>query len=593
MNTINNNDTIPSDIILYQQYIDARCIQGSTYQYHLTEFESNYEQKKYSYTLLGLFDYLVSEEKLSKEYCSHFEIYLNDSYTAGSMDNISYIKLSTALNFFLTKTTYSTDIVKKGVVDYEENNFLILSGKSSREDALLMDIAKKGCAIWLNSIGNICIRFSTDTEHKEYTITQANRVLSNFMSLYIEFIKNDPDSDGATKKHYISINSLLLIQDEVLNTGEPREFYQVDGLWYRNLFKPSRLLRLNQQPQVVPLNIFYLIAHLVQYDITRFFVFINWLAAFFQTLKKSQVAMLFKGKQGAGKGTLFKVIEELFGQTYCKQINGDSLKSNYLGSFIENTLFLNFDEISYKTIGKSSFGGFLKAIITNDEVTSEKKGINMAKPTKAYAQTILFSNVDNPVEIEQSDRRFTVFTTAGNIKETNFFGHGTFQSFEQAINSEIEDFAMYLKLFQVDTTQANSVFETPEKMLMVNNTANQLQWLVNAIVMNDWQYFEALKRTNVVLYNIFMKQLTKYRVFQKHLILVYTTLYPLDQHIQSAKTLIKHLEQIAPEVFGEHNLYKTNGDKYYKLSVEDIVDMPVKHHVNQQIPYQGYVQTLY
>ena len=199
----------------------------------------------------------------------------------------------------------------------------------------------------------------------------------------------------------------------------------------------------------------------------------------------------------------------------------------------------------------------------------------MSKPTKVHAQTILFSNVDNPVEIEASDRRFIVFTTAGNLKETNFFGHGSFESFESAIDNEMEDFAMYLKLFNVDTRQANSVFETPEKALMVNSTENNLQWLVNAIFTNNWQYFEPLKNINMVLYNIFMKQLLKYRIFQKHLILVYTTLHPQDKYISSARVLIKHLEQIAPATFGEHNLYKTNGDKYYKLIVEDIVDEPV------------------
>ncbi len=54
----------------------------------------------------------------------------------------------------------------------------------------------------------------------------------------------------------------------------------------------------------------------------------------------------------------------------------------------------------------------------------------MVKPTEVFAQTILFSNVENPLEIESSDRRFTVFTTSDNIKNTNYFGHGSFENFE-------------------------------------------------------------------------------------------------------------------------------------------------------------------
>ena len=573
MNHLLNDTVCHNDIQNYKIYINSTCIRGSQYQQDIEEFEAKYEQENYAYSMEGFYDYLANNVKLTKDYTAHFQTYFGGLLASGIIFPATYTIHQAMLSFFFSKTNFS---VNEEHTEYEENNFLVLRGKDKDDNGniLLQEIASRDCAFWLTLKGRICIRFSKTSEATEYTLKEASSLMSNFMEMDICFTdKNTPNKNDDV--NYIHTRSLLLIQNEVFNTQVNKEFFQIDGLWYRNKFKPSKLLQLNQEPKQVPVNIFSLIANLVNYDSERFFIFINWLASFFQTLKKSQVAILFKGTQGSGKGTLFKIIEKLFGQIYCKQINGDSLRSNYLGSFIEDTLFLNFDEISYKTVGKGSFSGFLKAIITNDEVTSEKKGINMSKPTKVHAQTILFSNVDNPVEIEASDRRFVVFTTAGNLKESNFFGHGSFESFEDKINSEIEDFAMYLKLFHVDTRQANSVFETPEKALMVNSTENNLQWLVNAIFTNNWQYFEPLKNANIALYNIFMKQLLKYRIFQKHLILVYTTLYPQDKYISSARVLIKHLEQIAPAVFGEHNLYKTSGNKYYKLMLEDIVDEPI------------------
>ncbi|MEA2049409.1 MAG: DUF5906 domain-containing protein [Campylobacterota bacterium] len=289
----------------------------------------------------------------------------------------------TSLDFYLAKSDYDSEKISENpLTKFEINNFIKVNDDPNRsmKQHVLNVIKNRGVAVTLSSKGKIAIRFSSDGDFKEYSLSQANTVFPNFMGINIEFTKEDyPDKllKNGEWQHYICVNDLLLIQGDELNSSQNKEFIEIGGLHYRNTFKPSKLIQLNKKPKKVPINIFSLIIHLVNYDIERFFIFINWLAYFFQFLKKSQTAILFKGRQGAGKGMIFKVIEELFGQDYCKQINGDSLKSNYLGSFIENTLFLNFDEISYKTIGKGSFGSFLKAIITNDEVTSEKKGVNI------------------------------------------------------------------------------------------------------------------------------------------------------------------------------------------------------------------------
>lgn len=83
------------------------------------------------------------------------------------------------------------------------------------------------------------------------------------------------------------------------------------------------------------------------------------------------------------------------------------------------------------------------------------------------------------------------------------------------------------------------------------------------------QYFRPLQNINIALYNLFMKGLAKGRVYQKHLILVYLALYPQDTYVQSANSLIKNIEKIAPDIFGNHNLHKSNGDKYYSLFLEE------------------------
>lgn len=450
---------------------------------------------------------------------------------------------------------------KKDFSAFQFNNF-----KKTDANIILNSLEEKGCAIWLSSKGNICIRTTLEGEYKELTITRASFILSNLLEkqVKIETTKSFDETKG--EENTIHISELLVVEDEVFNIEETQEFYKKKGCWYLNTFKPSRYLMLLVNLYKEPKTILQLIFHLVNYDQARFDYFLNWLASFFQTLNKSQVAILFKGVQGAGKGTLFKIIQQLFGEEYCKEINGDSLKSNYLGAFIENTLFVNFDEFSHQTIGKSSFNSLLKAFITNDSITAEKKNQDLEKPIKLYAQTILFSNAEHPIEIEPSDRRFTVFTTGCNLANTNFLGCGNYLNLEQAIMNELEYFALYLKVYSVNFEQANMVFHTPEKDAMMYKSENSLYQFANAILSKNFQYFQILQMRDIVFHSEFIKHLTQNKVKQKHLILAFRLLNPYDCHIKSSKILLRYLEEINPYIFGEPNLHKSNGEKFYHLT---------------------------
>lgn len=450
---------------------------------------------------------------------------------------------------------------QKDFSKFKDNNF-----KKTEENNVINEFGEKGGAIWVSAKGNICIRTSRFAPHQELTVTRTENILTTLLARSIKIETKKSIEEIKDKDNTIHLSELLLVVSEEFNTNELQEFYEKDGSWHLNLFKPSKYLMLSAGDYNHPTATLRLVEHLVNYDQERLWYFLNWLAWFFQTLNKSQVSILFKGVQGAGKGTFFKIIRLLFGEEYCKEINGDSLKSNYLGAIIENTLFINFDELSYSTIGKSSFNSFLKALITNDSITAEKKNVDLVRPTKLYAQTILFSNDEHPIPIEESDRRITVMTTGGNLALINFLGYGSFGQFEDTIHNELEDFAIFLKSFNINFEKANTALYTPEKAAMINITANILGNFVNAIITRNFAYFQPLQYVDIALFNNFTTDLQNHVVRQRYLILVYKILYPLDKTIKTAKMLIKHMELVDPYLFGEPNLYKSNGDKFYRIS---------------------------
>ena len=193
------------------------------------------------------------------------------------------------------------------------------------------------------------------------------------------------------------------------------------------------------------------------------------IAYFVQGLKKAQTALVLRGEQGAGKGIFFnEVIKPLISQQYTKEINDKSLNTQYKGGLVEDILFFNLDEISVQKAKNASNKNFLKALVTNDTITAEKKYKTMKGETKIYGQVLITSNEPEVLEIEPSDRRYTVYNTAGNLKHTNFLGYGSYEALSEAIEGELESFICYLKCYKVYEQAANTAQMTPEKQELID-----------------------------------------------------------------------------------------------------------------------------
>lgn len=446
---------------------------------------------------------------------------------------------------------------------FEQSNF-----KKTDSNLIINALEEMHKEIFLLSNGKIGIKNKYATSYKEYTLTKAELLLTNLTGHPVKIEKNKPFEDVEGESNIIHISELQMIEGTKFSPHISSEYHIAeDGFMYINTFHPTDLLMAQGDSTKQPMAILNLIRHLVNYDESRYWYFIRWLSRFTQTLEKSQVSILFKGTQGSGKGILFMIIQMIFGKQYCKQINGDSLSTNFLGSFIENTLFINFDEINTKTIGKRSFSSFLKALITNDEVTAEKKNKDLSTSTKVYAQTILFSNDEYPIEIEPSDRRFTVFTTGGSLISTNFLGYESYDYLNNAIHDEIKDFVLYLKRIYVDAREVNSVFNTPEKNAMINVSLDNLPAFHQAITTRYLPFFADLQYEHSTLYFELQTDFSMGRINRANIAKTYNALYPSKQ--LSSKDLLNKLRTLYPsQIFTEPNMSHSGNKHYYQLQYQ-------------------------
>ena len=380
---------------------------------------------------------------------------------------------------------------------------------------------------------------------------------------------------------------LKLVTEDIFDPLSKEEFIEQDNGTYKlNKFKPSYYIQVSNEVQsqfnIENSAIGKIILHLVNYDRQRLYWVINWFAYFFQGLKKSQVALVLLGEQGAGKGIFFnEIIKPLFGEDFVKTINDKSLNTNYKGSLVENTLFFNLDEISAKNSSSASIKNFLKALVTNASITAEKKFKNLEKETPIYGQILITSNELSALEIEPSDRRFTVFSTGGNLSHYNFLGYGNYEALSNAIKSELESFAIYLKNYYVDEKIANTALNTIEKddLIRQYQTRQDKEMLklqpkqpkLTKLQQNIIEFAEAIRFRNWNLFNTIIdenKLQLKQEIFwdlQNNLFKV-DNLLPAFQALYgkrfftSSSEFLRELQKYNSSLFGMYNI------KMYKNS---------------------------
>ena len=488
---------------------------------------------------------------------------------------------------------------------FNHNNWL-----KNKGNVALSILDEYGISIYLGKKGDINIKLSND---KNYESTKDFKSLENIfknitgedidLSAFYKKEKVLTIENGLEEKLKISPEDLKLVIAEVFNPFNNDEFILQDNYTYKlNNFKPSVYMLLEYELKkelkfhLENSAIGKLILHLVNYDRQRLYWVINWLAYFFQGLKKSQVALVLLGEQGAGKGIFFnEVIKPLFGEDFVKTINDKSLNTNYKGSLVENSLFFNLDEISAKN-SSSSVKNFLKALVTNASITAEKKFKNLEKETPIYGQIIVTSNELYALEIEPSDRRFTVFSTSGNLSHCNFLGYGNYEVLSNAIKNELELFAIYLKNYPIDEKNANTALNTTEKDELIRQyqTRQDKEMLklqpkqpkLTKLQQNIIEFVEAIRFRNWNLFNTIIdenKLQLKQEIFSdlQHNVFRVDNLLPAfkalygNRSFSTNSELLRELQKYNLSLFGLHNtqIYIVNNEQ---KSFFNLIQLPIR-----------------
>jgi len=143
---------------------------------------------------------------------------------------------------------------------------------------------------------------------------------------------------------------------------------------------------------------------------------IRWMATCVQRpAQPGHVAVVLRGGQGTGKGTMAKHFGALFGRHYVTVRDSQHLFGQF-NAHLRDCLVLFADEAFWA--GNKKHEGLLKSLVTEESVMTEGKGRDAIASTN-YVHLIMASNESWVVPADVDDRRFFVLDVAASRRQDN------------------------------------------------------------------------------------------------------------------------------------------------------------------------------
>lgn len=247
-------------------------------------------------------------------------------------------------------------------------------------------------------------------------------------------------------------------------------------------------------------------------DEKMYFYLVQWLAFIVQKRIQPQTALVFQSKQGVGKDLFWGFIYDFIIGKNMVSLPSDinDVIGRFNGSTIENKLMIHINEVS----GKDTFAGNdkIKQLIAGQkEISIEKKQENPRKTTNNLA-FIFLSNNENPVRVEETDRRWCIFECSNKWVEKNTeerFKH--FKELGNIMSNNIQyaerlAVIFYLILKQFDLNEFN-ILDIPKSKMYNEMKKSQLPiiyyWFKDVCEHMETSNINTLRLKGNELYNKF------------------------------------------------------------------------------------------
>lgn len=423
---------------------------------------------------------------------------------------------------------------------------------------------------------------------------------------------------------YILVKSLLYkVHDDVFAPFTSYEFYRQDNVNYRNTFKytyllskmhrkrekqlllgitppvvdqrlifyyqdPSRCipnlqfgLIMQPQPQYIQSpsiqeqiqkSIIENFIRFISQDDNQFNYIMNWLAQFFQTLNKSNTALVLIGDTEVTDILVNKIIRPIFAskKEYFSTINDDTLKKTN-ETIIKDKIFYHIGELSTANAKDRRTSRLVMDILKSNSIFPADALEN--NETYIYGQLLITSNKDTPYPfLKDSYSHCTVFKVKYLDTVLKKLAMNRLD-FEEMIQNDLNNFSNILAQHQIDRRHY-AIAETAEKdalpsmkngILRTRELEAQIEFFTQKIREKNLAYFENVKKEDSALYKELEYNFKEDMIAQPLLSDYFNLIYG-DIIFSENSYLLEILKEKA-EMFKKapDDKSKCNGKKRYKI----------------------------
>lgn len=349
-------------------------------------------------------------------------------------------------------------------------------------------------------------------------------LIENLNDVPKEKLKNEINTSYVTKI-LIFANQIPSIDGEVFDLSRNEEIFQskTDLLFKRNIFVPTEFLAKRKEYnydntsekniQITESFIKKFIYQMVNEDAEKSDYIINWLAYYFQNLKKTGTALVLLGDSEVTEKLFWNLIKRIFDNKYCSAINDAEYKTTLLQDIAKYKLFFNISDI--KDAG-TKFDDDTLSLLVKDLLIQQSVEYTNAKGeeerVEIYGQLLITGTNPAPY-LKKSLSKCTVIDTVNIDKIIESLDIEDETELEDKILKDLEKFSDLLNNYNVKEEIAKEKFITKEREKLKGITTpnidkeaieDSLDKFIEAIKNKDIEYFEKLKDTeNGTIYQHF------------------------------------------------------------------------------------------
>jgi len=214
-----------------------------------------------------------------------------------------------------------------------------------------------------------------------------------------------------------------------------------------------------------------LLMNLVGEEERHYDYFNKWIGWIIQNpTAKLPTAVIFQGKPGSGKGT-FKshILDSIFGEN-CQEINQTHLESTF-NEYLMGKQIIVANEVMHNE-NRQTLPNVLKNLVTDPDITISRK-FRKEIVCKNYTHWIFCTNSDNPLKIEEDDRRYNVFYSE-KLKGGGKAAAEFVQELQINLDYELKEYISYLKSLEIYYHEVHTPIHTDAKDEIVELNKNSI-----------------------------------------------------------------------------------------------------------------------